>query len=270
MASLIDSHCHLDFPDFADELPEVVARAEEAGVARMITICTRSRDVDRVRSIADAHPSVYFAAGIHPHEAGDDRMTAEDLARLADHPKMVGIGETGLDYFYDHSPREDQRARFREHLDAARDLELPVIIHTRDAEEDTMGLLAEAGAGEFRDGKALKGLIHCFSGTQQLADYSVKIGFCISFSGIVTFKKAQELRDIASSIPPDRLLVETDAPYLAPVPKRGKRNEPAYVVHTAQLLADHLGYDRHVFAQATTANVLRLFSKLPPIDGETE
>lgn len=260
---LIDSHCHLDFPDFAETLDETVARAERAGVARMVTICTRSADLPRVIAIAEAHPSVYFAAGIHPHEAGRDAHTLDSLAAAAAHPKMVGIGETGLDYFYDNSPRDAQRESFRLHLRAARALGLPVIVHTRDAEADTMRLLAEEGAGETVDGKPLTGLIHCFSGSQELADFAVNVGFYISFSGIATFKKAETLREVARTVPADRILVETDAPYLAPVPKRGKTNEPAFVAHTAHCLAEVRGMTDADFNALTTANVARLFTRLP-------
>lgn len=260
---LIDSHCHLDFPDFAESRGEVVARAERAGIARMITICTRSAEVPAVQAIAEAHPSVYFAAGIHPHEAGRDAHTMDSLAAVAAHPKMVGIGETGLDYFYDNSPREAQQESFRLHIRAARALGLPLIIHTRDAEADTMRLLREEGAGRIVDGKALTGLLHCFSGSAELAEFAIEIGFYISFSGIATFKKAEALRAIAASLPGDRILVETDAPYLAPVPKRGKTNEPAFVAHTAQCLAEVRGQSAADFAAMTTANAGRLFTRLP-------
>lgn len=260
---LIDSHCHLDFPDFADTRAEVIARAERAGVSRMITICTRSADLPAVQAIAEAHPSVYFAAGIHPHEAGRDAHSADSLAAAAAHPKMVGIGETGLDYFYDNSPREAQRESFRLHIRAARALGLPLIVHTREAEADTMRLLREEGAGTMVDGKPLTGLFHCFSGSQELADFAVEIGFYLSFSGIATFKKADTLRQIAAGLPGDLILVETDAPYLAPVPKRGKTNEPAFVAHTAQCLAEVRGQSPADFAAMTTANVARLFTRLP-------
>ena len=259
---LVDSHCHLDFPDFAEELDDVVGRAREAGIGLMLTICTHLTRFERVLAIAERFDDVYCTVGIHPHEAGHEpEATAQTLIDLARHPKVVGFGETGLDYFYEHSPREAQKASFRAHIDAARQADLPIIIHTRDAEEDTMAILAEEHAkGPFR------GVVHCFSSSAQLAEKAVDIGLYISLSGIVTFKKAEELRETVRGVPADRLLVETDAPYLAPVPKRGKRNEPAFTVHTAQVVAGLKDLDAESFANLTTSNFLTLFSKVPGPD----
>jgi TatD DNase family protein len=256
---LVDSHCHLDFPEFAPELDDVVARARRAGIARMVTICTRLDQFDRVRAIAERFPEVYCSVGVHPHEAGDDwGYDPAILIELARHPKVVGIGETGLDYFYEHSPRDAQQRSFRAHIAAARSTGLPLIVHSRDAEQDTIAILAEERARG-----AFPGLIHCFSGSRQLAEKSVALGLMISLSGILTFKKAEAVRAAASGVPHDRLLVETDAPYLAPVPHRGKRNEPAYVVHTAAVAAQLTGLTSEALAQRTTANFFSLFTKVP-------
>jgi len=265
---LVDSHCHLDFPELAAELDDVVARARRAGVGRMVTICTRLDQFERVRAIAERFPDVYCSVGVHPHEAGDDwGYDAATLVALADHPKVVGIGETGLDYYYEHSPREAQQRSFRAHIAAARTTGLPVIVHTRDAEPDTVAILEEERArGPFR------GLIHCFSGSPQLAEKCVALGLSISLSGIVTFKKAEAVRTAAARVPHDRLLVETDAPYLAPVPHRGKRNEPAFVVHTAAVAAQLTGLAPEALAERTTENFFALFAKVPRLpagEGET-
>ena len=256
---LIDSHCHLDFPDFGPEVEDVVARAHEAGVGLMLTISTKVSEFDRVRAVAERFPHVYCTVGIHPHEAASEPETdTATLVEMAKHPKVVGIGETGLDYFYEHSPREAQQRNFRAHVAAARETGLPLVVHTRDADEDTAGILAEEmGMGAF------PGLLHCFSSGPQLAEKALEIGFYISLSGILTFKNAVELRETASKVPMDRLLVETDAPYLAPVPKRGRRNEPSFVVHTAEKLAEVKGVSTSELAEATTANFLRLFSRVP-------
>jgi TatD DNase family protein len=255
---LIDSHCHLDFEDFGAEREEVLARARRAGVGGMLTICTRVTEFPAVRALAEANGDVWCSVGIHPHEAASQPET--DAARLADlaaHPKVVGIGETGLDFFYDHSPRDRQEAVFRAHCAASRETGLPLIVHTRDADDEVAAILRE----ESRGGR-LRGVIHCFSSGRQLAESALEIGFYISLSGIVTFKKAEELRTVARDIVPlDRLLVETDAPYLAPVPYRGKRNEPSYVVHTAALVAELKGVSPEALADATTANFFRLFDK---------
>ncbi len=256
---LIDSHCHLDFPDFGPEVEDVVARAHEAGVGLMLTISTKVSEFDRVRAVAERFPHVYCTVGIHPHEAASEPETdTATLVEMTKHPKVVGIGETGLDYFYEHSPREAQQRNFRAHVAAARETGLPLVVHTRDADDDTAGILAEEmGKGAF------PGLLHCFSSGPQLAEKALEIGFYISLSGILTFKNAVELRETASKVPMDRLLVETDAPYLAPVPKRGRRNEPSFVVHTAEKLAEVKGVSTSELAEATTANFLRLFSRVP-------
>lgn len=256
---LVDSHCHLDFPDFADELESVVARAANAGVGILLTICTHVTRFAHVLAVAERFDQVYCTVGIHPHEAArEPSVTADRLIELAGHPKVVGFGETGLDYHYEHSPREAQQDSFRAHIAAARQAGLPVVVHTREAEADTARILAEEGArGPF------PGLLHCFSGSRQLADNAMELGLYISFSGVVTFKKAEALKQIAADVPLDRLLVETDAPYLAPVPKRGKRNEPAYVAYTAAEVARLRGIDAAAFAAATTDNFLRLFTKVP-------
>jgi TatD DNase family protein len=257
---LIDSHCHLDFPDFGPEVEEVVARAHGAGVGLMLTISTKVSEFDRVRAVAERFPHVYCTVGIHPHEAASEPETdTATLVEMAKHPKVVGIGETGLDYFYEHSPREAQQRNFRAHIAAARETGLPLVVHTRDADADTAAILTEEmGKGAF------PGLLHCFSSGPQLAEKALEIGLYISLSGILTFKNAVELRETAARVPLDRLLVETDAPYLAPVPKRGKRNEPSFVVHTAEKLAEVKGIGAAALAEATTANFLRLFSRVPP------
>lgn len=257
---LVDSHCHLDFPDFAEELPDVLARAGNAGVGLMLTICTHITRFERVRALAEAHDRVWCTVGIHPHEAGNEPATeTAQLVALADHPKVVGFGETGLDYYYDHSPREDQRRSFRAHIAAARQTGLPVVIHTRDADSDTAAIIREEMAlGAF------PGLVHCFSSGPELADLAIENGLYLSFSGIVTFKGADTLRATLKAVPLDRILIETDSPYLAPVPKRGKRNEPAFVAFTAAKIAEVKGVSVEEVAQATTANFLRLFSKVRP------
>jgi TatD DNase family protein len=262
---LVDSHCHLDFPDFQGDFSGVLGRAAEAGVGLLLTIGTSLAKFDKVLAVAEAHDHVYCTVGIHPHEAGQEPgVTAERLVALAAHPKVVGFGETGLDYFYEHSPRDQQQASFRAHIAAARQTGLPLVVHTRDADADTGAILAE----EFAKG-AFSGLIHCFSSGPELAEKAMQIGFYISISGIITFAKADVLRDTVRGLPLDRLLVETDAPYLAPVPKRGKRNEPAFVAHTAAKLAELTGRRVGEVEAATTANFLRLFKKIAPPCGAT-
>jgi TatD DNase family protein len=256
---LVDSHCHLDFPDFDDDRDALIERAHAAGVGCMVTIATRLSKFPGVLAVAERYPSVYCSVGVHPHEAGDEQVTADDLITRADHPRVVGIGETGLDYYYEHSPRAAQAANLEAHITAARETGLPLIVHTRDADDDTVRILTEAHR---RDGP-YPGLIHCFSAGRALADAMVELGFYISFSGIVTFKTATDLRETAKSVPLERILVETDAPYLAPVPKRGKRNEPAFTAHTAAVVADLKDVDAETFADATTDNAFRLFSKMP-------
>lgn len=257
---LVDSHCHLDFPEFAPELDDVVARARQAGIGVCVTIGTTLKGFARVRAIAERFSNVYCSAGIHPHEAAVEPLedVAPLLERAAD-PKVVGIGETGLDYYYEHSPKDAQIANFRAHIAAARETKLPLIVHTRDAEDDTVSILTEEmGKG------GLRGLIHCFTGTPRLAAAAVDLGLSISVSGIATFKKSGELRDTLRRVPLERLLVETDAPYLAPMPHRGKRNEPAFAVETAKVLAELKGIGFDELADITTDNFFRLFTRAEP------
>ena len=255
---LVDSHCHLDFPDFQDDLEGVVARAREAGVGHFLTICTHITKFEKVRAIADRFEDMHCTVGIHPHEAENEPEI--DKARLIDiatnDPKVVAFGETGLDFFYDNSPHEVQERQFRTHIQASRDAGLPIIIHTRDADGDMTRILED----EMAKG-AFTGVIHCFSSGAQLADKAIELGLYISLSGIVTFKKADQLRETAKQIPLDRILVETDSPYLAPIPKRGKRNEPAFVAHTAACVAELHGLTSNELATKTTENFFRLFSK---------
>lgn len=256
---LVDSHCHLDFPDFEGEHPELIARAHEAGVDLMVSICTHIRKFDRIRAIAETYPEVYCSVGTHPHNAETERgITADEIIRLAAHPKVVAIGEAGLDYFYDKAPREAQAEGLRIHIEAARETGLPLVIHSRDADEDMAAILRqEMGKGAF------PALLHCFSSGRELAMTGIELGLYVSFSGILTFKRSEDLRDIARDIPADRLLVETDAPYLAPQPRRGKRNEPAYTAMTAEVLAQTRGVSSEEIARQTTGNFFRLFAKVP-------
>ncbi|MCC6469271.1 MAG: TatD family hydrolase [Alphaproteobacteria bacterium] len=256
---LVDSHCHLDFPDFAEELDAVVDRARQAGVRRMVTICTRVSQFDKVLAVAERFDDVVCTVGVHPHEAAvETDADTRRLVQIAKHPKVVGIGESGLDYFYEHSPRERQQASFRAHVAASRETGLPLVIHARDADDDMAAILGEEmGRGRFT------GVLHCFSSSRQLADKAIDLGIYISLSGIVTFKKADELRETAKAVPLDRLLVETDAPYLAPIPMRGKRNEPAFVAHTAAKVAELRGMDLQAFHRQTGENFFRLFSRVP-------
>jgi TatD DNase family protein len=255
---LVDSHCHLDFPEFAPELDAVVDRARAAGVGLCVSIGTTLDGFPRVQAVAERFDSVWCSVGIHPHEAEKEPLEdAQALIALAQGPKVVGIGETGLDYFYEHSPRAAQQKNFRLHIAAARELGLPLIVHTRDAEDDTIEILRD----EMEQG-AFTGLIHCFTGTKKLADAALELGFCISVSGIATFKKSEELRAVIREVPLERLLVETDAPFLAPVPHRGKRNEPAFVAHTADVLAGLKGVSREDLAAQTTQNFFSLFRKV--------
>ncbi|MEO0830465.1 MAG: TatD family hydrolase [Pseudomonadota bacterium] len=254
---LVDSHCHLDFPDFADELPEVVQRAQDAGVHRMVTICTKLRAEPAVRAIAEAHPSIFYAAGTHPMSAASEPMaTVAALVQIAAHPKMVGIGETGLDYHYTAESASQQQESLRIHIEAARRTALPLIIHARDADEDMARILTE----EHQAG-AFNCVMHCFSSGATLAQAALDLGFYLSMSGIAAFPKSADLREIFAAAPLDRILVETDAPYLAPPPYRGKRNEPSYVAHTAAASAEVFGVSVEHFAAATTANFDRLFTK---------
>ena len=254
---LVDSHCHLDFPDFASERAEVIARAKENGVGAMVTISTRVRRFDEIRAIAEAYPEVWCSVGTHPHNAGEeDGISADELVALSAHPRCVAIGEAGLDYFYDKAPREAQARGFRTHIEAARRTGLPLVIHARDADADIAAILEdETGKGPFPF------LLHCFSSGAELARTGVRLGGYVSFSGILTFRRSDDLRAIAREVPRERLLVETDAPYLAPMPHRGKRNEPAYVRHTAEVLAETIGVSFDDIARITTDNFYRLFSK---------
>jgi len=258
---LVDSHCHLDYSGLAEDRAAVVARARAAGVVHMVNIGTTRREFDHVQKTAEEFNDVTCTVGVHPHHAHEDGETlvAADLVKLAAHPKVVGIGETGLDYYYDHSPRDRQQESFRQHIRAGKAMDLPIIVHSRNAEEDTIKVLTEEGAGQ---GSSIRGVLHCFSSRRILAEQALALGFYISLSGILTFKKSQELRDIARDVPLDRLLVETDSPYLAPEPYRGKTCEPAYVVHTARVLAEIKGVSADEIAKQTTANFFRLFNKV--------
>jgi TatD DNase family protein len=256
---LVDSHCHLDFPDFTPELDAVVARAEAAGVGCMVTICTRVRRHAQVLSVAERFPNVACSIGTHPHHAHEELdIAADDLIARASHPKVVAIGEAGLDYHYDNSPRDAQAQGFRTHIAAARATQLPLVIHSRQADDDMARILEEeSGKGPF------PAVLHCFTGGPELARRALALGHYISFTGIVTFKNSAELRAIAKDVPADRFLVETDAPYLAPNPYRGKRNEPAYVVEVAKVLAEVRGVTPDEIARQTTENFFKLFAKVP-------
>lgn len=255
----IDSHCHLDFPDFtAEGVAAVVERARAAGVSRMMTISCEIAKFDTIKAIAEQFDFVDCSLGTHPHSAGvaaEQAYTTADIVAHARYPKVVGLGETGLDYFYDFAPKQAQQDVFTRHIEAALETDLPLIIHTRDAEEDTIRLLRDVGQGRVR------GVMHCFTGTQWLADQALDIGFYVSFSGILTFKKAEDLRAVAATVPLDRLLVETDSPYLAPMPYRGKRNEPAYVIETAKVLAEVKGVSPAELAAQTSQNYFTLFNR---------
>ncbi len=253
---LVDSHCHLDFPDFEGEVDALVARAKEAGVGFMVTICTRPSQAEAVITLAERHESVFCAIGLHPHHVTTEGLPEEDsLVVLAEHPKVVALGETGLDYHYDRSPREHQQESFRRHIRAARRGGVPFVVHSRNADADTVAILEEEAAGQ------VPGVMHCFSSGRELADKAIELGLYISLSGIVTFRNSGALREITTDVPLDRLLVETDAPFLAPVPMRGQRNEPAYVVHTAAVVAQLKNLSEEAFAAASTDNFFRLFPK---------
>lgn len=254
---LVDHHCHLDFPQFAADLDGIVARAHEAGVGTMVTISTRIRRLDDILAIAERYPDVWCSVGTHPHQADEERgITTDEIVRLAQHPKVVAIGEAGLDYFYKHASPEAQAEGFRRHIAAARITGLPLEIHTRDADADTLAILED----EHRKG-AFPAILHCFTGGRRLALRAVELGLYVSFSGVASFKKSDELRAIACDVPLDRLLVETDAPFLAPEPHRGRTNEPAFVVHTAAAIARARGISAEDLAAATTGNFFRLFEK---------
>ncbi len=259
---LVDSHCHLDFPDFAEERAEIVARAVAAGIGRMVTISTRVRRFPAILEIAEAYEPVFCSVGTHPHNAAEEPdVTTDELVELSAHPKVVAIGEAGLDYQYDKSPRDMQARSFRINIEAARRTGLPLVIHARSADDDIAAILEEeSGKGAFPF------ILHCFSSGAALARTGVRLGGYVSFSGILTFKNSPEIRAIAADVPRDRLLVETDAPYLAPVPHRGKRNEPAFVTHTAAILAETIGVSAKTIAEITTDNFFRLFTKMPRPD----
>ena len=256
---LVDSHCHLDFPDFGSEIDAIIARAGAKGVGFMVTISTRVRRHAQVLAIAERFPNVCCSLGTHPHHAHEELdVSAADLVAAARHPKIVAIGEAGLDYHYDNSPRDAQERGLRTHIAAARETGLPLVIHSREADADMARILTE----ESRQG-AFAAVLHCFTGSRDLALAGVALGFYVSFSGILTFKRSDELRAIAAALPAERILVETDAPYLAPGPWRGKRNEPAYVVETARMLAQARGVSPEEIARRTTENFFRLFTKVP-------
>ena len=257
LPDLVDSHCHLDFPDLAGDLPGVIARAHAAGVSRMVTICTRLKHEPQVRAIAEAHPGVFYAAGTHPmHAAEEPLATVEGLVALARHPRLVGIGETGLDYHYTAETKAIQKTSLRIHIEAAQETGLPLIIHARDADDDMASILAEGMAR-----RPYSCVMHCYSSGPGLAAAALEMGFTLSISGIAAFPKSQALRDIFARAPLDRLILETDSPYLAPPPHRGKRNEPSYVAHTAAALAPLFGLTLAEFASITTANFDRLFPR---------
>ncbi|MBH0239179.1 TatD family hydrolase [Methylobrevis albus] len=256
---LVDSHCHLDFPDFAEDLDGIVARARDAGLARMVTISTRIKRLQTLLAITDTYQDVFCSVGTHPHNAHEELdVTVDDIVGLSAHPKVVAIGEAGLDYFYDSAPRAAQAEGLRNHIAAARITGLPLVIHSRDADDDMIAILIEEMAAG-----AFPAVLHCFSSGRRLAEAGIALGLYVSFSGILTFKRSEELRAIAADLPADRLLVETDAPYLAPQAYRGKRNEPAYVVKTAETLAAARGTDLATIAAETTDNFFRLFAKVP-------
>jgi TatD DNase family protein len=250
---IIDSHCHLDFPDLADHLPEVFAAMRENGVGGAVCIGVTLEDFPRVRALAETHARILATVGVHPESTGGREATVDELVRLAAHPKIVGIGETGLDYYWHRDAPEWQRERFRVHIRAARQAGKPLVVHNREAASDTLRLLKEEGAGE------AGGVLHCFTETWEVAQMAFDLGFYISLSGIVTFKNARAVKEVACRAPLDRLLVETDSPYLAPVPFRGKLNQPAYVRHVVEEIASLRGLTVDAVAGATTANFFRLF-----------
>ena len=256
---LVDSHCHLDFPDFAAELDAVVERARSAGIGRMVTICTRVRKFPQVLAVAEKYPDIFCSVGTHPHNAHEELdIDTTALVALTKHPKVVALGEAGLDYHYDKSPRDAQATGFRRHIAATRETQLPLVIHAREADADMSRILEEeTGKGAF------PAVLHCYTGGRDLAFKAMELGLYIGFTGILTFKNGQDLRDIAKDLPAERILVETDSPYLAPLPYRGKRNEPSYVVNTAKVLAETRGVSEDEIAAQTTENFFRLFNKVP-------
>ena len=254
---LVDSHCHLDFNDFEDDFEEILERARANGVTAMLNAGNNIGELDRQLALSEKYPFIYTAVGVHPDNAEEyQNLTAEDLLAQTHHKKVVAIGECGLDYYYDNCPRDIQIKVFQEHIKAAQASGLPLIIHTREAEDDTISLLGEA----YQE-KPFSGEFHCFTGSQRLAEFGLSIGFYLSASGIITFNKSNELRDTFAHIPNDRILVETDSPFLAPVPKRGRRNEPAFVLHTAEKLAQIKDLSLDEVAQITSDNFYRLFRK---------
>ncbi|MGB6348605.1 MAG: TatD family hydrolase [Pseudolabrys sp.] len=258
---LVDSHCHLDFPDFASEIDAVLGRARAAGIGRIVTISTRVKKHAQVLAIAENYPEVFCSIGTHPHNAAEEPdIDAKMLVAAAQHPKIVAIGEAGLDYHYDNSPRAAQAASLRQHIAAARETKLPLVIHSRDCDADMAEILREeSGKGAF------PAVLHCFTGGRDLAFTAIELGHYVSFTGILTFKRSDDLRAIADALPADRILVETDSPYLAPLPYRGKRNEPAYVVETAKVLSEVRGVTADEIARQTTENFFRLFNKVPRV-----
>ena len=256
---IVDSHCHLDYDGLQEQLPAVLERCAAAGVGLVLSISSLVKNRARLLAIAEAHDNLFCTIGTHPHHAHEELdIGVDDLVAMTQHPKVVGIGEAGLDYHYDKSPRDAQMQGFRNHITAARETGLPLVIHTREAEDDTARVLdEEMGKGPF------KAVLHCFTSQQWLATRGVELGLYVSFSGILTYKTAQSLRDTAKALPEDRILVETDAPYLAPLPHRGKGNEPSFVAHTLEVLAATRGVSRDRMAAATSANFFRLFSKVP-------
>jgi len=258
---LVDSHCHLDFPDFSTEIDDIIVRARAADIGRIVTISTRVRRHAQVLAIAERVPEVFCSVGTHPHYSHEETdIDAGRLIAISKHPKVVAIGEAGLDYFRNNSPRDAQAQSFRQHIQAARETGLPLVIHSRDCDVDMAQILREeSGKGAF------PAVLHCFTGGHDLASTAIELGHYVSFTGILTFKNSDALRDIAAALPAERILVETDAPYLAPLPFRGKRNEPAYVVETAKVLADVRGVSADEIARQTTENFFRLFSKVPRV-----
>lgn len=258
---LVDSHCHLDFPDFSTELDAIIARARAAGIGRLVTISTRVKKHAQVLAIAEKFPEVFCSVGTHPHYSHEETdIDAAKLIAISEHPKVVAIGEAGLDYFRNNSPRDAQAASLRQHIAAGRETGLPLVIHSRDCDADMARILREeSGKGAF------PAVLHCFTGGRDLAFAAVDLGHYVSFTGILTFKNSDALREIAAALPADRIMVETDAPYLAPLPYRGKRNEPAYVAETAKVLADARGVSADEIARQTTENFFRLFSKVPRV-----
>src|SRR5271168_5280054 len=256
---LVDSHCHLDFPDFADDLDGIVARAADAGIGRIVTISTRVRRLGRLLEIADRFPNVYCSVGTHPHHADEeDGISPAELVELTRHPKVVALGEAGLDYFYDNGSPDAQARGFRAHIAAARLTGLPLVIHPREADDDCRRILEEEAAK-----RPFRAVLHCYTGGRELAMKAIELGLSISFTGILTFKRSDALRDLAAELPVDRIMVETDSPYLAPGKFRGKRNEPAYVVEVAKVLADVRGVSLAEISRQTGENFFRLFSKVP-------